>query len=254
MRLLLTALRCEKGDLSGNGRRHLELLAAGMEAGCDLVLLPEMSLTGYEAEAAVPITHDAVTALVAATNGGPRLSFGLAEAASAEEDDARPTITQVLAGDGAVLGLHRKSALPPDERAAFRAGPGFETVSVDRTALVTAVCAEIGSRQPYGLGADLVLAPSAPGLYGPRRVTEDDWRRGFDWWRGSVRSDAERLLPHGSHLAVSTQAGATVDEDFPGWAGLIGPGGVILSELPDWREGSLVVDMPNLARSRRAPS
>ena len=249
MRLLLTALRCDKGDLSGNGRRHRELLAVGFEADCDLVLLPEMSLTGYDAEAAVPVTHDAVTALVAATSGGPRLSFGLAQAASAEEDDARPTITQVLAGDGAVLALHRKSALPPDEQAAFRAGPGFETVSVDGTAVVTAVCAELGSRQPYGLGADLVLAPSAPGLYGPRRVTDDDWRRGFDWWRSSVRADAERLLPRGSHLAVSTQAGSTVDEDFPGWAGLIGPGGVILSELPDWREGSLVVDTREITRS-----
>ena len=251
MRLLLTAVRCEKGDLSGNGRRHRELLAAGFEAGCDLVLLPEMSLTGYDAAAAVPLTHDAVTALVAATSVGPQLSFGLAEAASVEEGDPRPTITQVLAGNGAVLGLHRKSALPPDERAPFRAGPGFATVSVDGRTVATAVCAEIGSRQPYGLGADLVLAPAAPGLYGPRRVNEEDWRRGFDWWRGSVRADAERLLPHGSHLAVSTQAGATVDEDFPGWAGLIGPGGVILSELPDWKEGFLVVDTPNLARPKR---
>ena len=149
----MTALRCEKGDLSGNGRRHLELLGAGSKAGCDLVLLPEMSLTGYDAAAAVPVTNDAVTALVAATDGGPRLSFGLAEAASAEEDDARPTITQVLAGNGVVLGLHRKSALPPDERAAFRAGPGFATVSMDRTAVVTAVCAEIGSKPAVRAGA-----------------------------------------------------------------------------------------------------
>jgi predicted amidohydrolase len=244
MRLLLTALRCEKGDLEGNRRRHLELLAAGFDAGCDLVLLPEMSLTGYDAEAAVPLTHAAVSALVAATHGGPRLSFGLVEAATAEAADARPTITQVLAGGGAVLELHRKSALPRDELATFRAGPGFETVSLDRTSLVTAVCAEIGAAQPYGVGADLVLGPSAPGLYGARRVNDEDWRRGFDWWRGSVRADAERLLPTGSHLAVSTQAGATIDEDFPGWAALIGPGGVIISELPDWREGSLVVDTP----------
>ncbi len=246
MRLLLTALRCEKGDLHGNHRRHLDLLAVGRSEQCDLVLLPEMSLTGYDAGAAVPLANDAVTSLVAATRGGPRLSFGLAEAAAPDdsEGDARPLITQVLAGDGAILGIHRKAALPPDERPTFRAGPGFELVSVDRTAVATAVCAEIGAGPPYALGAELVLAPSAPGLYGPRRVSEEDWRRGFDWWRGSVRADAERLLPRGSHLAVSTQAGATADEDFPGWAALIGPGGVIVSELSDWSEGSLVVDTP----------
>ena len=102
VRLLLTAMRCVKGDLAGNARRHLDLLAAGRAAGCDLVLLPEMSLTGYDPEAAVPLTHDVVTALVAATQDGPRLCFGLAEATSPGEDaDGRPTITQVLAAGGA---------------------------------------------------------------------------------------------------------------------------------------------------------
>lgn len=244
MRLLLTALRCEKGDVDGNLRRHRELLAAGRATGCDLVLLPEMSLTGYDPGAALPLTDDTVTALVAATRDGPRLSFGLAEAAAAGETDRHPTITQVLAGHGVVLAVHRKFALPPDEQPAFRAGTGFETVPVDRTTTVTAICAEVGCDQAYGLGADLVLAPSAPGLYGPRRFSEQDWRRGFDWWRGSVRADAERLLRPGSWLALSTQAGATVDEDFPGWAALIGAGGVILDELPDWREGVLVVETP----------
>ena len=244
MRLLLTAVRCEKGDLDGNLRRHRELLAAGREAGCALVLLPEMSLTGYDPGAAVSLTDDIVTGLVATTRDGPRLSFGLAEAAVAGETDGRPTITQVLAGNGVVLAVHRKYALPPDEQPAFRPGAGFETVAVDGTTTVTAICAEVGSDQPYGLGADVVLAPSAPGLYGPRRVSDQDWQRGFDWWRGSVRADAERLLPPGSWLAVSTQAGAAVDEDFPGWAALIGAGGVIHAELPDWREGVLVVETP----------
>lgn len=244
MRLLLTALRCQKGDLDGNARRHRELLAAGRETGCDLVLLPEMSLTGYDPAAAVALTDDIVTGLVAATRVGPRLSFGLAEAAPAGETDGRPRITQVLAGDGVVLAVHRKYALPPDEQPAFRAGTGFETVQLDGTTTVTAICAEVGSDQPYGLGADVVLGPSAPGLYGPRRIGDQDWQRGFDWWRGSVRADAERLLRPGTWLAVSTQAGATVDEDFPGWAALIGAGGVIHAELPDWREGVLVVETP----------
>ena len=168
VRLLLTAMRCVKGDLDGNARRHLDLLAAGRAAGCDLVLLPEMSLTGYDPEAAVRLTHDVVTALVAATQDGPRLSFGLAEAASPGEDaDGRPTITQVLADGGAVLAVHRKSALPPDERATFRAGSGWQTVAVNGTAVVTAVCAEIGSEKPYRLEADLVWRHRLQGFMVP---------------------------------------------------------------------------------------
>jgi hypothetical protein len=87
----------------------------------------------------------------------------------------------------------------------------------------------------------VVLAPSAPGLYGPRRSTDDDWGRGLSGWRGLVVRDAARLLRAGPVLALSTQAGATDDEDFPGWAALVGPGGDVVSALPDWRQGHLVV-------------
>jgi len=89
-----------------------------------------------------------------------------------------------------------------------------------------------------------VLGPAAPGLYGPRRVTDQDWQRGFDWWRETTLASADRFLRPGQWLAVSTQAGATDDEDFPGWAALIGSGGRIVAELADWREDSLVVDLP----------
>jgi hypothetical protein len=105
------------------------------------------------------------------------------------------------------------------------------------------VCAEIGTPTPYRLGAELVLGPSAPGLYGDRRLTVADWQVGFDWWHGSVVDDARRFLGPGQRLAVSTQAGATDDEDFPGWAALLRADGEIVAELPDWREGSLVVDL-----------
>jgi predicted amidohydrolase len=44
-------------------------------------------------------------------------------------------------------------------------------------------------------------------------------------------------------LVVSTQAGATDDEDFPGWAAVLEPGGKVAAELPDWREGTLIVEV-----------
>ncbi len=42
---------------------------------------------------------------------------------------------------------------------------------------------------------------------------------------------------------LCTQAGVTFDEDFPGWAALFGPDGEIVDELPDWRAGTLAVDI-----------
>ena len=74
-------------------------------------------------------------------------------------------------------------------------------------------------------------------------LSDADWQAGFDWWRGSVVDDARRFLETDQRLAVSTQSGATDDEDFPGWAALLKTGGEIVTELPDWRTGVLVVNM-----------
>jgi predicted amidohydrolase len=241
MRLLLTALACPKGDVEGNLKKSRELLTEGREAGCHLVLLPEMSLTGYRPAAAIPLSHPAVVDLVGSTKRGPALCFGLVEARRAGEP---PYITQVLARGGEMVAVHRKAGLGDGEADLFAAGTPAGRLVIDDVAVSLAVCAEIGTPAPYELDPSVVLAPSAPGLYGPRRQSDGDWQRGFDWWRGSVIADTKRLLRPGQWLAVSTQAGATDDEDFPGWAALLEPGGSVVAELPDWREGVLAVESP----------
>jgi len=240
MLAMLTSVTCQKGDLAGNLSRHHRLVKAGADEGCDLVLFPEMSLTGYCARAAVSLASPAVAELAAATLDGPAVCFGLVERAGS---GGPPYITQLVAERGHIVGVHRKEHLGEGEDGDFRAGPGAGVVEVAGLACSIAICAEIGTPPPYDQPASVVLAPAAPGLYGERRRTDHDWRRGFSWWRGRVVRDAARLLRTGQVLALSTQAGATDDEDFPGWAALVGPGGDVVTALPDWRQGHLVVPL-----------
>jgi predicted amidohydrolase len=246
VRLLLTALNCPKGNVQANLARHHELLEEGKHSACDLVLLPEMSLTGYLAGAAVSLTDPSVLDLVRSTAGAPSLCFGLVECA---DTSGAPYITQLIAGDGCVTAVHRKATLGEGESRVFRPGPASGRITVAAVTCSLAVCAELGTQMPYQLGATLVLGPAAPGLYGSRRSDDASWQQGFNWWRGSVIDDANRFLDASSWLAVSTQAGAADDEDFPGWGALIGPGGVVIDELPDWQEGTLVVDLPSSSAS-----
>jgi predicted amidohydrolase len=201
-----------------------------------------MSLTGYRPSAAIRLNHPSVADLVASTDGGPALCFGLVEA---RPGGAAPFITQVIAAAGELQVVHRKAGLGDGEDSHFAVGTPSDRCSVGDVPVSVAVCAEIGTPAPYQLGSTVVLAPSAPGLYGDRRSTDADWKRGFEWWRGSVLADAERLLRPNQWLAVSTQAGATDDEDFPGWAALVGAHGSVVAELPDWHEGVVVVDIPS---------
>jgi len=89
------------------------------------------------------------------------------------------------------------------------------------------------------------LFPAAPGLYGPRRTDDTSWRTGFSWWEESSLGDARKhATRQGLWIATAGQAGATIDEDFPGLAALVSPDGEVIQRLPDWREGTLIVDIP----------
>ena len=256
MRLLLTALRCEKGDVDGNLARHLAVLVDGAAAGCDLVVFPEMSLTGSvdprtHAGRLVDLDHDAVRRLGAATTSGPAALFGVAERGPerpAERGDG-PYITQVLAAGGEVVGTYRKRHLGEGEEA-YSTGTRTSALELGGRAVGVAICAEGAVDLPWdeaaAAGARLVCFCAAPGLDPPRCRDEAGWRRGFGWWEpealGQASGHARRL---GVWVALASQAGVTEDEDFPGLAALVDPTGAVVARLPDWREGTLVVDIPD---------
>ncbi|WP_163572385.1 carbon-nitrogen hydrolase family protein [Fodinicola feengrottensis] len=81
-------------------------------------------------------------------------------------------------------------------------------------------------------GAQLVLLAAAPGLYGEQETR--DWDSGFQWWRSECqRHLASSASRNGLWIGVCTQAGRTVDEDFPGGGYLFDPAGTLVAESAD---------------------
>lgn len=248
MRLLLAAIRCEKGDIEGNLTTHASILGRAAADSCDLALFPEMSLTGSVDPAAHPerligLDHPAVSDLVSAADGRTAACFGIAE----RSPDGEPHITQVVAGGGRVLAIQRKRHLGEGEEA-FAAGAGSAVFSRAGATFGIAICAEAGFDAPFDAaaasGASVILFPAAPGLYG-RRTTRRAWEEGFAWWEGCALGDAGRHARRlGLWIALAGQAGSTADEDFPGLAALVRPDGTVAARLPDWRQGTLTVEIP----------
>jgi predicted amidohydrolase len=249
MRVLLAAIECQKGDLDGNLAAHRRLLSQAAADGCDLVLFPEMSLTGSADPGSgrgtlIALDHPAVTELTRATDGLPTSAcFGIAE----QMPGGLPHITQLVAGGGRLLGIQRKRHLGDGEEG-FTPAAGAIFFDWAGVRFGVAICAESGYDDPFddaaAGGAGLVLFPSAPGLYG-RRTSEASWQAGFSWWEGCGLGDAIRHARRlGLWIALAGQAGSTVDEDFPGLAALVGPDGTVVSRLPDWRPGTLTVQIP----------
>jgi predicted amidohydrolase len=249
VRALLAAIRCGKGEVEANLARHVQILADAASAGCDLAVLPEMSLTGSVDLPANPgrlmrVDDQAVSRLVRASQeAGVAICFGIAE----QGPGGRPHITQICAAAGQVTGVQRKRHLGEGEES-FTAAAGTAVFEHAGVRFGVAICAEAGFDSPFdtatAAGARLILFPAAPGLSG-RRTDEASWREGFSWWEGCSLGDARRHARRlGLWIALAGQAGTTADEDFPGLAALVGPDGEVAARLPDWREGTLVVDIP----------
>lgn len=253
LKVALAQMRAEKGDWHANLQRVEELMAQARDRDCDVIIFPEMSLSGYcsdqnHMQAAQPLDSPLVQRFVDLTaRYGIAASAGLIEA----NGTAKPFITQVLAQDGRIVGVYRKVHVVEEEAELFSPGsetPVFELpIEGGRLKCALAVCADSDRPDLFSQfaakGAQVVFHSSAPGLY-TRRTDEAGWQDGYNWYKGYV---GERLplwardnrLP----IVVATQCGATVDEDFPGGSFVFGSDGTCLAATPDYRETLLIHEL-----------
>ena len=249
MRALLASINCQKTEISKNLEKHERLIVQAADLDCDIVVFPEMSLTGYldpaiHSKFELTLDSPQVQGLVELTESySIDALFGIVE----HNPNGGPFISQIHAGNGMVVGTYRKRNLA-DNKSLFSPGTEPYLGELDVSSFGLAVCADYSVTTEFvaasSAGASIFFHPSAPGLYGPRKTDDASWQSGFDWWRTScIEHHSQRAKELGLYIAVCTQAGSTHDEDFPGWAGLFGPNGEIVAELPDWRAGTLVVEI-----------
>jgi predicted amidohydrolase len=247
VRVVLAAAQCAKGDIEANVAMHAAVLADAHAHDADLVVFPEMSLTGSvdpcrHPERLVTIRGPEVDAMLAATcDRRAAVVFGIAER---DGDDAY--ITQCVARDGALVTSARKRHLGEDEDG-FRVGSERTVFEHAGTTIGLMICAESTVEYVFDdavdAGARLVCFCAAPGLYG-RRTTDADRAAGLAWWESAGLADACRHARRRRvWVALATQAGATVDEDFPGLAALVDPNGEVVARTPDWHPATLVADL-----------
>jgi predicted amidohydrolase len=244
----LIQMRCEKAaiDLNLETIAHHLREAAGHRA--DIVGFPEMSLTGYADPTRYP---GAVIAL-----DGPEVQrlrdltrafagtvlVGLIEA----NPRGKPFITHVALRQGRVLGHYRKVTIKDEEVQWFSPGDGVRVFQHQALTFGIAICADIENESVFAecrrQGAQIVFELAAPGLYGEQRTR--DWKAGYAWWEGFCREHLGRYArDHGLWIPVATQAGRTIDEDFPGGGFVFAPGGGRVYATDDWMPGAVYLGL-----------
>jgi NAD+ synthase len=225
------------GDLDGNAAAILEV--RGRAGDADLLLCPELQLTGYPPEDLVlkpefvRRTMEATERLVEATiEPGPAILIGTIVAEAGATYNA-----VVLADGGKILGRTLKHELPNygtfDEKRVFAPGPLPEPFEFKGVKIGVPICEDIWLENVCahlaGAGAELLLVPNGS----PYELDKDDKRS---------RLVRDRALQTGLPIAYLNRVGGQDELVFDGSSFIVHPDGERVVQLCDWDEALFVTD------------
>ncbi len=248
VRVALAQIAPALGQLDVNLARHHELLADARAQGADLVVFPELGLTGYQlqdlaSEVAIRLDDPRLADLAAATR-----DLSVVVSFVEELADHRLFIAAALLEDGQICHVHRKLFLPTyglfDERRFFAHGDMLRAVpSRLGIGVGMAVCEDFWHLTvPQILALDgaqiLINVSSSPGR--DLASTNEVGLGTATSWRTLMRTYAQLTT---TFVVFCNRVG--VDESISFWGGseVIGPNGAALFSAPLYDEGLFTVDI-----------
>ena len=247
-RIALAQIAPRLGSLEVNLATHHDRLREARDLGADLVVFPELGLTGYQlqdlaAEVAMRLDDPRLAELAGATRGMSAVVSFVEESA-----DHRLFIAAALLEDGALRHLHRKLFLPTyglfDERRFFAPGDLLRAVpSRLGLGLGIGICEDFWHLPvPQLLALDgaqlLINVSSSPGR--DLAATNEVGLGTATSWRTLMRTYAQLTT---SFVVFCNRVG--VDESITFWGGseVIGPNGQAVFSAPLHDEGLFTVDI-----------
>jgi NAD+ synthase (glutamine-hydrolysing) len=238
-RIALAQIDTTVGDIVANADAVVDAIRAAAAQGADVVLLPELALTGYPPEDLLAKDHfvdDGLEALgrVAAACTGIAAFVGFVD-----RDGGSLYNAAALCRGGKVEAVYRKRRLPNygvfDEDRYFV--PGDAPVLADIGGLQGAftICEDVWmpelAAEAAGLGAGVLLNVSASPFHAGKGVEREAML-------------ARRAADNGVWLAYCNLVGGQDELVFDGRSVVIAPDGTIVARALSFAEDLLVVDIP----------
>jgi NAD+ synthase (glutamine-hydrolysing) len=246
LRLALAQINCRVGDIEGNVEKISQRIAEAREAGAELVLFPELAVTGYPPEDLLLKEHfllaagEAVAEL-AREAAGIVVLVGFPERA----DDVHNALA-VLA-EGELKAVYRKSVLPNygvfDEQRYFQVGEGGAVLQLGDARLGLTICEDIWTPGPPFsdealAGAPLIVNASASPYHAGKGVERE-------------RMLIQRARDNLAAVAFCNLVGGQDELVFDGHSLLLDHEGTVLARGPQFAE-SLVVASVDLQAAMTA--
>ncbi|HUB35820.1 MAG TPA: nitrilase-related carbon-nitrogen hydrolase, partial [Solirubrobacteraceae bacterium] len=252
MRLALCQMNATVGDIPGNRARILDGFHAARRQGAELVLFPELALTGYPPEDLLLREHFLADARTALEQLAGELSGARAIVGFPELHEGRVYNAAAVLAEGSLEHVYRKVHLPNygvfDERRYFAAGERSATIAVDGEPVGLTVCEDLWQPGPpateeAAAGARLIVNISASPYHAAKGAERE-------------RLFAGRARECHAHVAFCALVGGQDELVFDGHSFVLDPHGNTIARARQFEEDLLVLDL-DLDRARppaRAPS
>src|SRR5436190_9707713 len=238
LRIALAQVNVTVGDIDGNARLIAEWIAGAKDAGAQLVVFPEQTVTGYPAEDLWLKPHFLDAAWRALQEVALGVQGVVALVGFPERDTATYNSVAVLA-DGRIGATYRKVLLPNysvfDERRYFEPGDTASLAQVAGVRVGLTICEDIWYPGPPAsvealAGASLIVNPSASPYH---RGKGADRERMFQ----------ARARETGAAFAICNLVGGQDELVFDGHSLVVSPAGVTLARGPQFAEELVVCDL-----------
>ena len=244
------------GDRERNLARHRDWIARAKAARLELLIFPELSLTGYFVKDLVPDLAIRLDSTEMHDLGRLSSDLDIVLGAVIEEPDHRYFNASLYFSRGELVHLHRKVYLPTygmfDEKRYFASGDRFRSFRTRFGRVGMLVCEDVwhlSSAYILGLqGVDMIVCPSAsPG----RGITTDERLGTAESYALLGRTYAQFLT---IFFLYCNRVGYEDGANFWGGSMAIGPNGDILAQQENAAETLVVtnLDLGDVRRERLA--
>jgi predicted amidohydrolase len=254
--LALAQINTRLGDVEANLEKHLALASQARQSGADLLVFPELSLTGYvlqdlaSAVAHRPEVHDPVFHRLLQVSQDLDLVVGFVD----EDRRHRFFVAAAYLSQGQVVHVHHKAYLPTyglfDEGRFFAWGDAVRAFDTRFGRLGILICEDFWHASlPYLLwldGADLLLLTSASPSHGLGEQPQLESAR----WVEHINSAYAGLFT--IFVAHTNRVGYEDGLNFWGGATVFDPNGELLARGPYLEEALTLaeLDLDQLHRTR----
>jgi NAD+ synthase (glutamine-hydrolysing) len=238
LRVALAQMNTTVGDIDGNVRMVADGISRAREAGAQLVVCPEQTITGYPAEDLWLKPHFLQTAGRALDELASRVEGIVALVGYPEHEGAIYNSVAVIA-DGAVQARYRKVLLPNysvfDERRYFEPGDGPALIELNGVKVGLTICEDIWYPGPPAsvealAGASLIVNPSASPYHRGKGIAREQMIR-------------DRARETGAAFALCNLVGGQDELVFDGHSVVVSQSGETLARAAQFEEELLVCDV-----------